>query len=272
MFHMRCVFCFIVLPLVIALPKLNLHNTGWVRENETNDVLEHDCLHVDVLIEEGNVSRQMMSYCTGELVSKFSTEKNGSFPKFTFEKLSKQNVTSEQLYLWSAPIDLIEDYQLYLNELSALNQSSLSKEFFCNCTLPRFGSMCQYEMNYYYPTHSSLYEIIDDFYSTYLYTPTNFTCYMHLQCNRGHSPVCLDWTEICNGQIDCLDGGFDEEYCWQLEINECNDNEYRCANGQCIPKLFFHDDTHLLDCLDGSDEIQTSLYKELGCWIDETII
>jgi hypothetical protein len=262
---MKYLVYFIFLHLISAIPQINLHNTGWVSENETNDVLEHDCLRVDALIDEGNVSREIISYCMSELSSKFHIEKNDFFSKFTFNELSKQNITSQQLYLWSTPIDIIEDYQFYLNELSILNQSSLSKKVFYNCTLPRFGSMCQYEIDYYHPKHSSLYEIIDDFSRTYQYNPTNFTCYTHLQCNRGHSPTCLDWTEICNGQIDCLDGGFDEEYCWQLEINECNDNEYRCVNGQCIPKLFFQDDIYLPDCLDGSDEVYMPYQKQNMC-------
>ncbi|CAF3557059.1 unnamed protein product [Rotaria sp. Silwood1] len=109
--------------------------------------------------------------------------------------------------------------------------TTAQKEIFYNCTLPRFGSMCQYEMTYYHK---------------YEYNPTNFTCYTHLQCNRGSFPICLDWSEICDGQVDCLDDKFDEEYCWQLEINECNDNEYRCTNGQCIPQSFFRDDSNIL--------------------------
>ncbi|CAF4760314.1 unnamed protein product, partial [Rotaria sp. Silwood2] len=121
--------------------------------------------------------------------------------------------------------------------------------------------MCQYEIDYYHSNYLSLYEMINDFYHIYEYNPTNLTCYTHLQCNRGHSPVCLDWTEICNEQIDCLDGGFDEEYWWQLEINECNENEYRCTNGQCIQKSFFQDDIDTPDCLDGSDEFQESVVK-----------
>ena len=46
--------------------------------------------------------------------------------------------------------------------------------------------------------------------------------------------------------------------CWQLEINECTENEYRCDNGQCIPKVFFDDDLNNslnnYECLDQSDE------------------
>ncbi len=42
---------------------------------------------------------------------------------------------------------------------------------------------------------------------------------MHLECNRGTNLLCLDWSEICDGHIDCLNNGIDEEHCWQLQIN-----------------------------------------------------
>jgi hypothetical protein len=121
--------------------------------------------------------------------------------------------------------------------------------------MPRFGPQCQYELYYHLPHHSSLNEILDDFYSRFRYHPTNLTCYQHLQCNRGPLSSCLDWSEICNGQIDCIDGELDEEHCWLLEINQCQENEYRCKNGQCIPQLFYRDDSLIPDCIDGSDEI-----------------
>ncbi|CAF0839765.1 unnamed protein product [Adineta steineri] len=47
----------------------------------------------------------------------------------------------------------------------------------------------------------------------------NLTCYIHLQCDRGPSPSCLDWAEICDGILNSLDGRFDEEHCSQVEIN-----------------------------------------------------
>ena len=61
------------------------------------------------------------------------------------------------------------------------------------------------------------------------------TCYVHLQCDYGTTSICLDWTDICNGQINCLNDGIDEKDCWQLEVNQCNDQ------------------THTSDCLDASD-------------------
>lgn len=60
------------------------------------------------------------------------------------------------------------------------------------------------------------------------------TCYEHLECDHAGALLCIHWAEICDGNIDCLNGGYDEENCWQLEINECHDDEYRHLNGECI--------------------------------------
>ncbi|CAF5107067.1 unnamed protein product, partial [Rotaria sp. Silwood1] len=66
--------------------------------------------------------------------------------------------------------------------------------------------------------------------------------------------MCLDWREICDGQIDCIDSDADEAQCSILETNECADDEYRCHNGLCIPANFYKDDEEYPDCLDRSDE------------------
>ena len=176
--------------------------------------------------------------------------------RFTFAELAAEQISSRQLYAWSASIDLVERYQFYLTESSSLIQTTMETEFFYNCTWPRFGSFCDYMLDFDQDERSwpTLSEVVHDFYLKHPYHPKTLTCYTHLQCNRGPSPSCLDWSEICNGQIDCLDGGKDEEHCWQLEFNECEENEYRSANGQCIPEAFRFDDNNYYDCLDGSDE------------------
>jgi hypothetical protein len=86
-------------------------------------------------------------------------------------------------------------------------------------------------------------------------------CYQHLDCQTKLS--CLDWREICNGKSECMDGS-DENNCWQLEINQCNANEFRCHNGLCIPMEFFHDIKDFPDCLDRTDEIVTE--SEYYCY------
>ncbi|CAF1240952.1 unnamed protein product [Rotaria magnacalcarata] len=70
------------------------------------------------------------------------------------------------------------------------------------------------------------------------------TCYIHLQCDHSGSSMCLDWREVC-------DGAADEAHCFQLEVNDCDPNEYRSHNGLCISDEFLTD--NLAQCLDMSD-------------------
>jgi hypothetical protein len=65
--------------------------------------------------------------------------------------------------------------------------------------------------------------------------------------------LCLDWSDICDRYVDC-EYGVDEEHCWQLEMNECEDNEFRCENGQCISFDFWRDGENSFECLDKTDE------------------
>ncbi|CAF3843808.1 unnamed protein product [Adineta steineri] len=172
---------------------------------------------------------------------------NISDQSFTFNELYHQNVTSDEILLWSSSIDVAEQYQYYLDQPF---QSNLSREVFFNCTRPWFGSRCQYSL-----------EINED---VLVRNPCEMTstdnifrqtCYILLECDRGSPSICLDWREICNGQIDCLNNGIDETGCFNLEINECNENEYRCHNGLCIPKIFLEMKFVEAQCFDGSDEI-----------------
>ncbi|CAF3079854.1 unnamed protein product [Rotaria sp. Silwood2] len=240
---------------VIVSLQINLDLTNQLNDSKSDTTFQHDCLYADAFIDRQNGPHQIISYCASEWSSKWNIQVSSDDQRFTFVELQKQSITSRQLYFWSAPIDVAENYQLYLNQLLTSCDTSMATQLFYNCTLSRFGSLCQYTFDdEYEPHYTSLNEII---HNSYLlgYQPITFTCYKILQCNRGPDPLCLDWSEICNGKIDCTDGGQDEELCWQLEINECQENEYRCKNGQCIPDAFFRDDPDIPDCFDGSDEI-----------------
>ncbi|CAF4660007.1 unnamed protein product, partial [Rotaria sp. Silwood2] len=254
MLFISYLFYFILLYKITASPQINLHLTDWINANESHIVLQHDCLHLAAWIDEENDPYQIISYCMSECPSKWYIQKNNQDQNFAFAELYKLNITSEQLYLWSAPMGVIERYQFYLNLLLTSNSLSslMAAHIFYNCTSPRFGPLCQYSLDAYKSHHLTLNEIIHEFYLQE-YEPITLTCYTHLQCDRGSISACLDWSEICDGIIDCRNG-VDEEPCWQMEINECEDNEDRCRNGQCIPTPFFHDDPNVFECLDQSDE------------------
>ncbi|CAF1022186.1 unnamed protein product [Rotaria sp. Silwood1] len=254
MFFVKNFLYFILLHLVIASPQINLHLTDEISNNTNDVVFQHDCLHVLASTEKQKNIHQIVSYCLTEWLSELNIEENNLDQKFTFNQLYKQNITSQQLYLWSAPMNVVERYQFYLNDLSNSNKSSfMATQLFYNCTLPRFGPLCQYSLDNYVSDNSSLYEFIYKFYQNE-YNPINLICYTHLECNRGSTLICLDWAEICDGTIDCHDG-IDEEFCWQLQVNDCEENEYQCVNGQCISKIFFNDDHNSFECLDRTDEI-----------------
>ena len=58
--------------------------------------------------------------------------------------------------------------------------------------------------------------------------------------------------------------GVDEDYCETLEFNECEDDEYRCLNGMCIPEEYWIDGEY--DCMDWTDEIGTLVGSGGGCF------
>jgi hypothetical protein len=108
----------------------------------------------------------------------------------------------------------------------------------------------------------------------------NRPCYITLVCDSGL--MCLDWRHICDGKNDrtgdsfkfiystlflgkqqCTDG-LDEDFCEKLEFNECEDDEYRCANGMCIPDEYWLDGDY--DCMDWTDEINILVSSGYYCY------
>ena len=255
MSRIEALLCIMLVDFITAFSQLNLDLTDWVSASERNGALEHDCLRVASLTSRDIDPRQIISYCMSEWPSRWSIQPNTRDPKFTFAELYLENITSQQLYLWSAPMDTVELYQSYLNQIpNSFDESGIIDKVFYNCTLPRFGPACQYELDQSQPFMSSLSESTRDYYRQHGYEPIALTCYTHLQCFRGPSLACLDWSEICDDKIDCLDGGRDEANCWELNTSECKSNEHQCSNGQCIPLDFLNDNVNFPDCLDGTDE------------------
>jgi hypothetical protein len=121
----------------------------------------------------------------------------------------------------------------------------------------------------------------------------NMTCYTTLtNCYSGLR--CLTWHNICDGKYfvlqnttklhledvfqlvkevyilgkqQCMDG-VDEDNCEELEFNECEENEYRCQDGSCIPEQYWLDGEY--DCSDKSDEQDITEYVQNVSWCPVT--
>ena len=107
-------------------------------------------------------------------------------PFTLFSKLREQRITSQQLYLWSAPIDTVERYEMYLMNIS--DEHSLTDlERFYNCTKYTFGPLCQFRTNsgglslvdIIYELMRSPFESFEDLILFGEPSP----CYVHLDCD-----------------------------------------------------------------------------------------
>ncbi|CAF1378194.1 unnamed protein product [Adineta steineri] len=188
--------------------------------------------------------------------------------KLSFEELRLAHTTSEQLLSWSISIDVAQRYQLYLIEPNAAFNENLY-----NCTEPWFGPRCQY--SFPFGGRKSFNEIIEAAFRQRTAFPgssevtVQMPCYVLLECHRNGQSWCLDWREVCNGIVDCFDKAVDEEYCFDMEINECEKNEYRCHNRLCISSELWEEGEGDTDCLDRSDEVSNAFYIK-SCFQDPT--
>jgi hypothetical protein len=90
---------------------------------------------------------QIIPFCRRDNIDDGLIVPGNNIPVFTFKELNERNISSLDLYAWSAPIDLIEHYQSY-RELKINNTANVSLLKFYNCSfVHRFGSFCQYYFN-----------------------------------------------------------------------------------------------------------------------------
>jgi hypothetical protein len=199
-----------------------------------------------------------------------------------FEKLSFFNITASDVLQWSSSMEQADRYSKYLSN-SALD---VGYNYICNCTNPSsFGKFCEYE---FYGGDTSFNEAIKNQFQSLQNVEMNIgsqlhnarLCYMTLECDSGL--MCLDWRHICDGEDNrtddscrlffsillsgkqhCMDG-LDEDYCEVLEFNECEDDEYRCLNGMCIPEEYWLDGDY--DCMDWTDEIGNPVSAGTTCF------
>ena len=166
-----------------------------------------------------------------------------------FSQLRSKNVTpSTVLHQWRSTLERVEQYSLFLRDPNEKDG------YLCGCLRSgSFGKNCEYQL----PVGETFEEtlqwqlIMRKNNSEEVQMYGDVVCYETLECESG--VLCLDWREICDGIQNCLEGK-DEENCDLLQMNRCNDDEYRCENGMCIPQEFFLDGER--DCLDWTDSVQ----------------
>ena len=113
--------------------------------------------------------------------------------RFTFERLRAMSVTADDLVQWSAPIDMIEDYQ---------SGENIGEFYNCSATGDLwFGTRCEYTTNSTDNFYNFALRQIDakQDIGTDVLTITNGSCY-EIGGDQCISILCLDWREICDGK------------------------------------------------------------------------
>ena len=168
----------------------------------------------------------------------------------SFRSLRANNITvNTVLHEWRSTLDKAEEYSHYLRQPIDAEEGDRS---LCQCIDPQsFGKTCEYLL----PLDTSLTDTLDAKFTgnslskSKLMYVGDIVCYSTLKCDFGL--LCLDWRDVCDSVQQCM-SGLDEENCDKLEFNECEEDEYRCMNGMCIPGEYFLDGEY--DCMDMSDE------------------
>jgi len=133
----------------------------------------------------------------------------------SFDKLKAQHVSTSDLLDWYAPFDIIDEYQLFLDDNITLN----NPHFWCNCSNQAFGARCEYTFEQYKLTEKEINDPLEKngfaFVEDYQFknkvrtsqnqsSVTDGTCYMGLpECNKNRI-ICLHWNEICDGKLFIL--------------------------------------------------------------------
>ena len=223
----------LTLTVTVVYGQVLLYNT------ENKEMIEKfDCVYK--MYDDG----EEMPYCRrlGEphLLKRKKNECDNGGEKKRFRDLIDEKIHPNNILKWSSSVEMADLYAtLFYNRSSTEDDD----QFLCNCTKAgTLGKYCEYQLTHNARTWSQAVEgqfkekKDGDSWNTQRYG--KILCYETLPCHSG--PLCLDWREICDGVQRCLNG-IDEENRDKLEFNECEDDEFRCTNGMCIPEQFWLD-------------------------------
>lgn len=226
--------CFIIHAYILTIfPRSSLSKQIYLFNTGDNDAVEYyDCVVLDAI-----------PYCRRPVSPVDLHRNNQTFVCYfnnkirTFEEMRRQNRTPyEIVHEFQSSIEKAEEYALYLSGYA--NSSAL-----CECLSRYFGKNCEYQIisetwHVTLPESQKWQNEQKEKNRLQMQIHRKTLCYTTLKCDYGL--LCLDWRDICDGRQQCMNG-VDEEACDLLEFNECEDDEYRCSNGMCIPDVYFLD-------------------------------
>jgi hypothetical protein len=225
--------------IIMCDGRMLLYNT----ENESTPSEKYDCIYVFDSVDSGHGGSKM-SYCRRQSVTRNmmrvtnKCEHEGEMKYFV--DLFKEGIQPSEVLEWNSGIEMADEYAIFYYNNGSMIKLKEKQDFLCRCTHPStFGKYCEYQLTH----EANSFEESQRFQASILHPDSiehqlfgDIVCYNTLSCTFG--TPCLDWRDICNGEQQC-ENGWDEENCDKLEFNECEENEFRCDNGMCIPEEYW---------------------------------
>lgn len=204
---------------------------------ETNG--EFDCVYY--VHDDGDAIRYCRRSSESEILDRNRTMCYNQGQLYSFRDLIIRNVLPSEVLNWNSSIEMADLYAHFFYNRSSIENAD--DHHLCKCTARgTFGKFCEYKLTHDAERFSDAINAQfeqkknGDSWNTQRYG--NILCYTTLACDSGL--LCLDWRDINDGMQQCING-YDEENWDKLEFNECEDNEFRCTNGMCIPEEFWLD-------------------------------
>ncbi|CAF4698123.1 unnamed protein product, partial [Rotaria socialis] len=123
-FIVHIIYITLLYPVITSL-QINLAFTNQLNDSKNNIKYQHNCLYGDASISRQNGPYEIIAYCADESLLKWKIQPNSEEQRFTFEELRRQNITSHQLYLWSA----LGVHQLQLKSSAELSEKAVRTFF-----------------------------------------------------------------------------------------------------------------------------------------------
>lgn len=168
-------------------------------------IQSYDCVYLSY------TNGAWMKYCrqlnqTQPLHRDFNQSCHNGGHLWSFEELSRRNISPSDVLRWSSTLEQTDRYSKYLFN----NSVDLDEKYLCQCTNPSsFGKFCEYEFYYgqsffnnafteqFSPIKVSSLETGIVHVGSQLHN--NRPCYVTLECDSGL--LCLDWRYVCDGNV-----------------------------------------------------------------------
>lgn len=193
---------------------------------------EYDCIY--------HTETSTIKYCArpgGSIYQSRNMDTCFNGERWNFSELLSNDISPWDVLSWSSSVEKADDYaRVFYNR----SENFENESFLCHCSEGFLGKNCEYQLPFDSSSFSEGLQIPFQAHKVIkghqMYG--SILCYETLECDYGL--LCLDWRDICNQQQNCMNG-LDEENCDLLEFNECENDEYRCIDGMCIPEEYWLD-------------------------------